>query len=143
MNFIPIALKIVQVEFVLVETVIVGDYFLYHLLRHCASLNYTLWIKIRTKGKMLSDFGVVISMHRIISSSDFDKLFFLLAILIFAIDSHKIIQSCNPTILFEIKGWSVCKFRHRTLLVIEEKVDKLSLFVILLFSSLYKNLPNY
>ena len=63
---------------------------------------------------MLSDFGVVISMHRIISSSDFDKLFFLLAILIFAIDSQQIIQSCNPTILFEIKGWSVCKFRHRT-----------------------------
>ena len=89
-------------------------YFVHHLLRHCASLNYTLWIKIRTKGKMLSDFGVVISMHRIISSSDFDKLFFLLAILIFAIDSQQIIQSCNPTILFEIKGWSVCKFRHRT-----------------------------
>ena len=92
---------------------------------------------------MLSDFGVVISMHRIISSSDFDKLFFLLAILIFAIDSQQIIQSCNPTILFEIKRWSVCKFRQRTLLVIKEKVDKLSLFVILSFSSLYKNLPNY
>ena len=116
-------------------------YFLNHFLRHCASLNYTLWIKIRTKGKMLSDFGVVISMHRIISSSDFDKLFFLLTILIFAIESQQIIQSCNPIILLEIKGWSVCKFRHRILLVIKEKVDKLSLFVISSFSNLYKNLP--